>query len=123
MRAYLAFPSGAPLVDAPGEATFALVGNTATLASLADFAQGNQEYPDRSTTLILQIESLTDGPVVELQGPGIDGATSLRASIQPRDLFERLTINATLFPRGIDLILVSPDAVAALPRSVVLQRG
>jgi alpha-D-ribose 1-methylphosphonate 5-triphosphate synthase subunit PhnH len=81
---------------------------------------GSIEYPDRSTTVILQVESLTQGQVYELRGPGIDGTVVLRAVIEPRDLFERLAINATLFPRGIDVVLVHDDDIVALPRTTRL---
>jgi alpha-D-ribose 1-methylphosphonate 5-triphosphate synthase subunit PhnH len=90
------------------------------LPALDRFAFGTPEYPDRSTTLILQVDSLTDGPALELRGPGIDGSATLRAAIKPSDLFERLSINATLFPRGIDVVLVAGDAIAAIPRTTRL---
>ena len=57
---------------------------------------------------------------IGLQGPGIDGSTALRASIQPRDLFERLAVNVALFPRGIDVVLVHDDAIVAIPRTTRL---
>jgi alpha-D-ribose 1-methylphosphonate 5-triphosphate synthase subunit PhnH len=120
---WLKFHTGAPLVTGSSIAGFALVGDPQTLPALDRFAFGSNEYPDRSTTLILQVGSLTDGPVVELQGPGIDGSATLRASIQPRDLFERLAINATLFPRGIDVVLVHDDCIVAIPRTTRLVRG
>ncbi len=120
---WLKFHTGAPLVTDSSIAGFALVGDPQTLPGLDRFAFGSNEYPDRSTTLILQVGSLTDGPVVELQGPGIDGSATLRASIQPRDLFERLAINATLFPRGIDVVLVHDDCIVAIPRTTRLVRG
>ena len=56
----------------------------------------------------------------ELRGPGIDGTAVLQAAIQPTDLFERLAINATLFPRGIDVVLVADDAIVAIPRTTRL---
>ncbi|UPK01146.1 phosphonate C-P lyase system protein PhnH [Bradyrhizobium sp. 170] len=120
---WLKFHTSAPVVADSSIAGFALVGDPQNLPSLDRFAFGSNEYPDRSTTLILQVESLTDGSVVELQGPGIDGTTALRALIQPRDLFERVTINAVLFPRGIDVVLVHDDAVVAIPRTTRLMRG
>jgi alpha-D-ribose 1-methylphosphonate 5-triphosphate synthase subunit PhnH len=55
-----------------------------------------------------------------LRGPGIDGSATLRASIEPRDLFERLAINVALFPRGIDVVLVHDDAIVAIPRTTRL---
>ncbi len=87
---------------------------------LSSFSFGSSEYPDRSTTLILQVESLNEGPAFDLQGPGIDGIAKLQATIQPQDLFEQLAINATLFPRGIDVVLVHDDSIVAIPRTTRL---
>jgi alpha-D-ribose 1-methylphosphonate 5-triphosphate synthase subunit PhnH len=120
---WLRFHTSAPVVADSSIASFALVGDPQSLPALDRFAFGSNEYPDRSTTLVLQVESLTDGPIVELQGPGIDGSAVLRASIQPRDLFERLSINAALFPRGIDVVLVHDDSIVAIPRTTRLVRG
>ena len=120
---WLKFHTGAPVVADSSTASFALVGDPQSLSALDRFAFGSNEYPDRSTTLILQVESLDDGTIVELQGPGIDGTMVLRASIQPRDLFERLNINAALFPRGIDVVLVHDDSIVAIPRTTRLVRG
>jgi alpha-D-ribose 1-methylphosphonate 5-triphosphate synthase subunit PhnH len=120
---WLKFHTSAPVVADSSIASFALVADSENLPALDRFAFGSNEYPDRSTTLVLQVESLTDSPVVELQGPGIDGSAALRASIQPRDLFERLSINAALFPRGIDVVLVHDDSIVAIPRTTRLVRG
>ena len=67
--------------------------------------------------MILQVESLDAGRSFELCGPGIDSVATLQASIKPFDLFDRLRVNETLFPRGIDLVLVADDAVVAIPRT------
>jgi alpha-D-ribose 1-methylphosphonate 5-triphosphate synthase subunit PhnH len=53
-----------------------------------------------------------------LQGPGIRGRQSLRASPLPGDIRARLLANRDLFPRGVDLILTADEEVTALPRSV-----
>jgi alpha-D-ribose 1-methylphosphonate 5-triphosphate synthase subunit PhnH len=120
---WLKFHTSAPVVADSSIASFALIGDPENLPSFERFAFGSNEYPDRSTTLILQVESLTDGPVVELRGPGINGTAALRASIRPQDLFERLAVNATLFPRGIDVVLVHDDSIVAIPRTTRLARG
>jgi alpha-D-ribose 1-methylphosphonate 5-triphosphate synthase subunit PhnH len=60
---------------------------------------------------------------LSLSGPGIAARTTLAAEPLPLDFRDRLSANRALFPRGIDVILVSPEAVAALPRSVVAERG
>jgi alpha-D-ribose 1-methylphosphonate 5-triphosphate synthase subunit PhnH len=117
---WLKFHTSAPIVSDPSIASFALVGNAAELPALDRFSFGSNEYPDRSTTLILQVESLREGLAFELSGPGIEGTTVLQARIEPLDLFARLAINATLFPRGIDVVLVADDAVVAIPRTTRL---
>jgi alpha-D-ribose 1-methylphosphonate 5-triphosphate synthase subunit PhnH len=117
---WLKFHSGAPVLEDPSVCHFALIGNGNALPDLSRFSFGTNEYPDRSTTLILQVDSLKHGNAFELHGPGIDGTASLRAMIEPVDLFERLAVNETLFPRGIDVVLVSGEAIVAIPRSARL---
>ncbi len=117
---WLKFHTGAPVVRDSSICSFALIGDAKALPALDRFAFGSNEYPDRSTTLILQVDSLSQGPSFELRGPGIDGVAILQATIQPDDLFERLAINAALFPRGIDVVLVHDDSIVAIPRSTRL---
>jgi alpha-D-ribose 1-methylphosphonate 5-triphosphate synthase subunit PhnH len=121
---WLKFHTSAPVTADSSIASFALIGDAPGLPALERFAFGSNEYPDRSTTLILQVESLTTGPAFELRGPGIDGTIVLQATIQPPDLFERLAINQTLFPRGVDVVLVHDDVIVAIPRTArLIARG
>jgi alpha-D-ribose 1-methylphosphonate 5-triphosphate synthase subunit PhnH len=117
---WLKFHTSAPVVSDSSICSFALVGDGAALPPLGSFSFGSAEYPDRSTTLVLQVESLGEGPVFEWRGPGIDGIARLQAKIQPNDLFDRLAVNAALFPRGIDVVLVHDDSVVAIPRTTRL---
>jgi alpha-D-ribose 1-methylphosphonate 5-triphosphate synthase subunit PhnH len=117
---WLKFHTSAPVVSDSSIASFALIGNAGELPALEQFSFGTNEYPDRSTTLILQVESLREGLAFELRGPGIDGTAMLQATIEPLDLFARLAINAALFPRGIDVVLVADDAIVAIPRTTRL---
>jgi alpha-D-ribose 1-methylphosphonate 5-triphosphate synthase subunit PhnH len=116
---WLKFHTSAPVVADSLASSFAVIGDTQAMPPLDCFALGSNEYPDRSTTLILQVDSLTSGPAYELTGPGIDGAAVLQATT-PGSLFEQLVINATLFPRGIDVVLVHDDAIVAIPRTTRL---
>ncbi len=121
---WLKFHTGAPVVSDTSIAAFALIADSAALPALERFALGTSEYPDRSTTIILQVDSLSAGRTYELSGPGIDGSAILKATIKPSDLFERLRVNEALFPRGIDLVLVADDAVVAIPRTTrVVSKG
>jgi alpha-D-ribose 1-methylphosphonate 5-triphosphate synthase subunit PhnH len=115
--AWIGFHCGAPIARSPAEAHFALVSHPAELIALENFAQGSQEYPDRSATLVFQLESLESGRRLLLAGPGIDGEASLSPHPLPRHFVEQWKQNRARFPRGADLILAGPDAVACLPRT------
>lgn len=117
---WVVFHTGAPVTQHQSEAAFAVVAAPKTLSALNGFALGSQEYPDRSTTIVLQVETLAEGPVLEFEGPGIDGRIPLRADPLPQHFAAQWRANRKMFPRGVDLILAAPDGVAALPRSARL---
>lgn len=116
---WLRFHTSAPLVSEPDAAAFALIADAGAMPSLDHFALGSNDYPDRSTTLILQLGSLDDGPAFELSGPGIRGTTTLRAPL-PADLLTQRDALGPLFPRGLDFILAAGDAIVAIPRTTRL---
>ncbi|MCV0395177.1 MAG: phosphonate C-P lyase system protein PhnH [Rhizobiaceae bacterium] len=117
VREWLAFHAGAPLARTPAEAHFALVSGPAELIALENFAQGSQNYPDRSATIILTVEGFRDGQALLLKGPGIETETVIAPHPMPRHFVEQWKQNRARFPRGVDLILAGPDAVACLPRT------
>lgn len=114
---WLGFHTGAPLASTPAEAHFALVADPAALIALENFAQGSQDYPDRSATLILQVDSLDGGAPLRLEGPGIETAATLAPTPMPRHFVEQWRQNSGRFPRGVDLVLAAPRALACLPRT------
>jgi alpha-D-ribose 1-methylphosphonate 5-triphosphate synthase subunit PhnH len=120
---WIRFHTGARETADPRQASFAIIAEAADPPSFDHFALGTAEYPDRSTTLVLQVERFGSGQCLSLSGPGVAGVRTLSAEPLPPDLHERLGVNHALFPRGVDLILVSRNSVAALPRSVIAQRG
>ena len=120
---WLRFHTGAPITDNPQLAAFALIADAAHAPDFMRFALGTPDYPDRSTTLILQVESLSGGPSIALKGPGIDGVQLLSARPLPEDFVRCMTDNRALFPRGVDVLLVTDDAVAAVPRSTRIEGG
>jgi alpha-D-ribose 1-methylphosphonate 5-triphosphate synthase subunit PhnH len=116
---WLKFHTSAPVIADTSVCNFAVIADAQNLPPLDRFALGSSEYPDRSTTVILQVDSLTSGPAFELTGPGIDGTAVLQAKI-PANLIEQLAVNAALFPRGVDVVLVHDDAMVAIPRTTRL---
>lgn len=114
---WIRFHTDAPIVANPGDAAFALIADALALPGFMQFAQGSEEYPDRSTTIIVQVERFA-GPAFVLQGPGIKTTRAFAAEPLPDDFAKRLRDNRELFPRGVDLVFVAGHDIAALPRSV-----
>ena len=117
VKAWLGFHAGAPLANTPADAHFALIANPAEMAALDGFSQGTQDYPDRSTTLILQVSDLTSGAPLLLEGPGIETSATIAPAQMPRHFVEQWKQNSQRFPRGVDIILAAPGGIACLPRT------
>jgi len=120
---YLAFHSGAPRAAAPDKAAFALVDLAADGLDLARFTWGTAEYPDRSTTIVVQASSLAAGRRLRLSGPGIKDEAEFAVSLLPADFQVHWSANRAAFPRGVDLILVADARLVALPRSTAIIEG
>lgn len=116
VASYLRFHCGCQLTDDAASAEFALVGNAADV-ELSSFAKGSMEYPDRSTTLFIQVPSLDGGPVRTLSGPGIPGARTLRVAGLPANFDAQWRANTKAFPLGVDLVLCCRGQVIGLPRT------
>ena len=115
------FQTGAPLVEEPVRAAFAFVADAAEIPRLNDLAQGVDAYPDRSTTLIVAVERLSDDAGMSLVGPGVNGAARLDIGRARSGLFAERSALHEIFPRGVDLIFVCGDRIAALPRTTLVE--
>jgi alpha-D-ribose 1-methylphosphonate 5-triphosphate synthase subunit PhnH len=116
---FVRFHTGARLVDAPGEAAYAVISDARRILPLASFAQGTPEYPDRSATLILQVAELHVSGWT-LEGPGVHGEQRFSASPLPDDFLRQVRVNRGQFPCGVDMFFTTGFALAALPRSTRL---
>ncbi|WP_425091037.1 phosphonate C-P lyase system protein PhnH [Tropicimonas sp. S265A] len=109
VRDWVAFQTGAPIC-APGDAAFAL-GTWRDLGPCDKYPVGTAQYPDRSTTLIVEVPTLTPSGST-LRGPGIQHMAQL--SLPETAAFQA---NRALFPRGLDFLFTCGDHLAALPRT------
>lgn len=120
---YLKFHTGAPIISNPVEAAFALVSEPALCPSLPRFTAGTADYPDRSTTIFIQTDTLRSPNGLMLRGPGISGTSSLRADPLPPAFAREWAANRALFPRGVDILFAAEGWIAGLPRSIELSEG
>jgi len=111
---WLRFHTGAPISETRSDAMFA-VGTWSELSPITDFAIGTPEYPDRSATLIVEMDTLGNQGKT-LRGPGIKDTAEL--ALPDAEAFQN---NATLFPLGLDFFFTSGSEIAALPRTTKLE--
>lgn len=117
VRDWLKFHAGAPLVDDPALAHFALVTDAGNLPALNSFALGTDQYPDRATTIVMALPALEGGPRLVLRGPGIKDRRTISPFGLPGDFVAQWLENREQFPRGVDLLLVADGTVIGLPRT------
>ena len=114
---YIRFHTGAPITSSKPDAMFAFIDAARAVPDLADFPMGTQDYPDRSVTLVIKAERLTNNSDVTLKGPGIQSTRGFGAAPVSPTFWNSMIASRTGFPLGMDIIFVGNHQVAALPRS------
>jgi alpha-D-ribose 1-methylphosphonate 5-triphosphate synthase subunit PhnH len=118
---WLRFHAGCPLVAEPDRAQFLLA--CGSMPPLAALDAGTEEDPDRSATLLAQVDSFETSEGWRLTGPGIEQEHRLRVSGLPGDFLAQWQANHARFPQGVDVVLCAGDALVALPRTVSIEEG
>lgn len=119
---WVRFQTGAEVVTSEN-CDFAMIVDAQKMPTLDRFSVGTAEYPDRSTTLILQVQSMAGGPKLSLTGPGIETVRTFEALGLPEHFLMSWQNNHALFPRGVDVILTTEEAIVCLPRSTQIEQG
>jgi alpha-D-ribose 1-methylphosphonate 5-triphosphate synthase subunit PhnH len=114
---WIGFHTGAPLTREKSEARFAFADAGSVISSFGCFAAGTQEYPDRSTTIILEVANLDRGAPLLLTGPGIRDTATIAPQGLPEMFLRQWSDNRALFPRGVDVILTAGRHMLGLPRT------
>ena len=118
---YFRFHTGCILVGHARQADFALVARPSELPPLGSFEPGTEEYPDRSATLVVQVDALGADGGWRLSGPGIRLESCLRAEGLGAEFLAQWRQNARIFPRGVDLFLASGTRLCGLPRTTRIE--
>lgn len=118
---YLKLHCSCPLIKSGLEADFALLLATDGVPALAQFGGGTDAFPERSTTLVIQVPDIDEGAPIRLVGPGIETDATLRVSGIPNYFWQERRNQQEAFPLGVDLIFTSGDRLVALPRSTRIE--
>ncbi|GLS34941.1 carbon-phosphorus lyase subunit PhnH [Mesorhizobium tianshanense] len=117
-RSYLRFHCEAPQTTDKKSARFALIADPSSMPHLMDFHPGDVEFPDRSTTLIVQVPSLTEGPTASWFGPGINQVIKPGIAGLPDWFWPEWNLCSEIYPMGVDVFFISGDMLVGLPRAV-----
>ena len=118
---FFGFHTGAPLVPTPQAARFALIADATGCPPFHRFALGEEEYPDRSATLVIEVTRLAEGGPLILSGPGIADRRQLSLGGLAPSFLADWAANHALFPRGVDIFFTCGTRLCGLPRSIRLE--
>lgn len=116
---FLRFHCGCPITENQADARFAVIAGD--LPALQPFAQGSDEYPDTSTTLLFQAGGLAADGDWRLSGPGIRDEARVGIDGLPTDFAIAWRRNNGLFPRGVDLVITAGGRLCCLPRTTIVR--
>lgn len=117
VRNLLRFGCACPLTASPAEAAFAVVTKIDQAPPFTEFNVGTDEYPDRSTTLIIDVAELYDDRGAVLEGPGVESPRRFGFAPCPPAFWVQALDNHRLYPRGVDWIFCCGGTIVSLPRS------
>lgn len=116
VRPWLVFHTGCRFTDNPQAADFALIWDINNAPKLDEFSWGNAEYPEASTTLLIQLPTLVEGEPIALQGPGILESIEVKLPLRAAFWQQRETM-AEEYPLGLDCWCFTQQHIMGLPRT------
>ena len=119
-EAFIRFHAGAPIVDVPGDAQFAVLLGPEH-ADFDAFRIGEDQYPDRSATLLCAVENFTGGAPMRLAGPGVKTVQDVAPDGVGAAFWTAWARNQALYPLGYDVVFAADSAVVGLPRTAAAE--
>ena len=126
---WIVFHTDCKITPHQHEADFAWIKNWDELPTLESFALGSDEYPDHSTTCVIDIAAsslpTTKTPTLTLVGPGIANTSTIgqlsATAAQLAGFVSQWTQNHASFPRGVDVFFATSTGLIGLPRTTRIE--
>lgn len=116
VRSNLRFHTGTRIAETPDDAVFAVADDNLSPLLPDRLAHGSAIAPEHSSTLILQVNSLSGGRMLRLTGAGIAEERMIAPQL-PECIIEQLADRFHAGSLGIDLLLTCGDRLLAIPRA------
>ncbi|MCX8116420.1 MAG: phosphonate C-P lyase system protein PhnH [Desulfobacterota bacterium] len=114
---WLRFHCGCPIVEAPSLASFGIFTKPGSEIDLEPFSPGEEEFPERSATLLIQVEGFISGTGRTFIGPGIRSQERIAIEGLTEAFWKAWDLNHHRYPLGIDVLFLSREAIVGLPRT------
>ena len=121
VRSWLVFHTGCRFTHNPQTADFALIWDIDNAPNLDEFAWGNAEYPEASTSLLIQLPTLTDGESISLKGPGILESIEVKLPLSAA-FWQQWETMTDEYPLGLDCWCFAQQQIMGLPRTARVKR-
>ena len=123
--AWLRFHTGCQLEGDCSKADFVWAASIAELPPLKRLKQGSAEYPDQSTSCVIDVNGwhaggVSDADAVALHGPGVRDVLTLSVDGMDASFVQQHHAMQEHAPCGVDIFFCSGDALMGFPRSVRL---
>ena len=118
VKGWLRFHCGCPITPFPSSARFALLFTEKDLPFLSQFHSGEDEFPEQSATLIIQVGGFTAGIGRSFRGPGVETVNRLTIHGLSDRFWKFWEWNHRQYPRGVDVLFTSESTIVGLPRTI-----
>jgi len=115
---WLRFHCACPIIASPASARFGLIFNAKDIPSLSQFPAGEDEFPEQSATLIIQVKGFTPEIGRSFRGPGIKTAEHLTIRGLSDEFWKFWEFNHHRYPLGVDVLFTSESTIVGLPRTI-----
>ena len=116
--AWLQETCGCSLVTEPCMAMVALIVKPFRMPSLKQFHHGENDRPEKSANLILQVEGFSAAGAGQRGLPGWCRKLDFTPSGLPRRFWSEWNAQRRLLPLGVDVLFTCADTMVALPRGL-----
>ena len=112
----LCLHTNVPIATTLEEAYFVLLSGNPFSYDLMALSCGSEVEPEKSTTVIVEVDGMHDGPCLKLPGPGIKTHRIISPRL-PGSVMNYLCNRPHAFPTGLDFLFTSGKKLFAIPRS------
>ena len=113
---WLQLDCGSSVVTEPCMANFAIITRPATMPALEYFRVDRYEYPEKATTMVVQVDDILPGKDNKYSHISVDKNAQLELKGVPNKFWNQWQQLSDLYSLGIDVFFTCDDVLVALPK-------